>query len=368
MPRKPEPSFKLKQIIWDLAATTGAKNLSALRKDLDYNLEQLRKNPDEDFLEDVPEIRTIRRIIEEDINQLEPEVVIAKLPPHVWRLRRDYEDIRDFAKRYSPRDGTSEQEPYEETLHKQKMRKLAKALAREISIPTPWDKDLWRDLPVEFKAGEYSLSIGKVKIRHDRKIKLKYHDIGAGVAAPHLVRGLYSHLGTSGLPKFTELVSDNGKLNSLVREIERYSQALLAFLKLILDDVTEYRVKTNFHDEAETGVTRWFIITVWHCVLWSALGNSEIDDSLYGPPESVPGTSLWQVRWGGSVIGIARGKKTLRMYESMHKKLRDTHTENPLVRKIAARYKRLNQSAQDIRQRLEEFSDMQRLPGHCQLC
>jgi hypothetical protein len=257
---------------------------------------------------------------------------------------------------------------YEETHHKRKIRRLAKTLAREINIPTPWDKDLWRDLPVEFKEGEYSLSIGNVEIGHDRAIKVKYHDIGAGVAAPHLVKGLYSHLDTSGLSKFTEIVSDKGKLNSLVREIERYSQGLLAFLKVILDDVGEYRVKVNFRDEAKTGLTRWFIITAWHCVLWSALGNAQIDDSLYGPHESVPGTSLWQIRWGGSVIGIARDRKTLRTYESRHKKLRDTHTENPLTKEIAARYKRLSESAQDIRQRLEEFSDMQRLPGHCQLC
>jgi len=98
MPRKPEPSFRLKEIIWDLAATTGAENLSALYKDLDYRLERLRKNKNEDFSEDTPDIRTVQRIIELDLNRLAPEVVVAKLPPHVWRLRHDYEEIKQLAK------------------------------------------------------------------------------------------------------------------------------------------------------------------------------------------------------------------------------------------------------------------------------
>ena len=57
----------------------------------------------------------------------------------------------------------SEQEPYVETPHKQKMRELAKATAEGIRLPSPWAKDLWRDLPVEFQPGKYSLSIGKAK-------------------------------------------------------------------------------------------------------------------------------------------------------------------------------------------------------------
>jgi hypothetical protein len=108
MPRKPEPSFRIKEIIWDLAATTGAENLSALYRDLDYKLERLRQSKDEDFYEDTPDIRTIQRIIEVDINRLAPEVVVTKLPPHVWRLRRDYEEIKQLAKEYSATKGAQE--------------------------------------------------------------------------------------------------------------------------------------------------------------------------------------------------------------------------------------------------------------------
>jgi len=106
MPRKSPPSFKLKLIIWDLAATMGTDNYSAIQRDLDYKLEELRKNKNEDFTEDVPDLRTVRRIVEQDINKISPEAVVANLPRHVWRLRKDYEDIKRLAENISaPQQG-----------------------------------------------------------------------------------------------------------------------------------------------------------------------------------------------------------------------------------------------------------------------
>jgi len=72
--------------------------------------------------------RNIRRTIEQDINELRPEVVVNKLPSHVWRLRNDYEAIKQFEK-------SQQKETYEETPHRQTMRDLARRLADEISLP-----------------------------------------------------------------------------------------------------------------------------------------------------------------------------------------------------------------------------------------
>lgn len=91
MPRKKEPSFELKLLIWDQAATIGKKPEVILRV-LDTELQRLRKG--DKFHEDMPDVRTIKRIIEEDINLLDPEVVIAKLPRHLWHLRDDYEAVK----------------------------------------------------------------------------------------------------------------------------------------------------------------------------------------------------------------------------------------------------------------------------------
>ncbi len=146
MPRKAEPSFRLKQIIWDLAATTGAENLAALVRDLDYALERLRKNKDEDFAEDMPDVRTVRRIIELDINRLLPEVVVSKLPPHVWHLRHDYEKINELAERMKTKREVSVETRIEQgrkwiiskdAIHKEKIEEVRREKAKSSSEQVP---------------------------------------------------------------------------------------------------------------------------------------------------------------------------------------------------------------------------------------
>jgi hypothetical protein len=95
MPRKAEPSFSLKQIIWDVAATVGTDNFDALYREIDRRLEELRRRGE--VFEDTPDKRKARDIIELDIQRLQPEVVVAKLPRHVWHLRNDYEAIIQLA-------------------------------------------------------------------------------------------------------------------------------------------------------------------------------------------------------------------------------------------------------------------------------
>ena len=107
MPRKREVSFQLKAFIWDKAAIIG-KRPEVILRELDNELRRLRE--EEDFYEDIPDVRTIKSIIERDINLLSPDVVIAKLPSHVWHLRDDYEAIRSLA------DKTTQESPYSKEL------------------------------------------------------------------------------------------------------------------------------------------------------------------------------------------------------------------------------------------------------------
>lgn len=95
MPRKPGPSFDLKLIIWDIAATNGTDNYSVIYRELDRKLEELRKEGS--FFETTPDPRKVKNIIELDIQGLKPEVVMAKLPLHIWHLRNDYEAIKQLA-------------------------------------------------------------------------------------------------------------------------------------------------------------------------------------------------------------------------------------------------------------------------------
>jgi len=267
-----------------------------------------------------------------------------------------------------PKEAVIGQKPYEETPHKQKMRELAEKLAAGMSLPSAMMKDLWRDLPVDFQPGKYSLPIGAVEIDEDKQIKVNYYDVSANFAAPHLAEGLYSHLSTSGLPKFAELVGDKGKLDNWVGAVGQYSEALMTFLKVIADEVKGYRAKVTFHDEAKPSLTKWFIVIAWNDALQKAGGYFWIDNSWYKPPENIPNTSLWKLNCGAYAIGIAKSKKTLKTYENWHMKLRVKYAEHQSAKDIHAKSQELSNIAQDIRQRLQEFSDMERLPGHCELC
>jgi hypothetical protein len=308
-----------------------------------------------------PSWDTVNRVVEEFPSLTQAQV--RQLPD---ALQERWQELQSEAEQQAPIEAVIKQEPYEETPHKQKMRELTKALAEGIHLPSPWDEDLWRDFDVEFRPGKYSLSIGAVEIGEDKQIKVNYHDIGAGIAEPHLVKWLYGHLSTSGLSKFVELVGDNGKFSNLAGKAGQYSKALLEFLKLIADEVKDYKAKTNFRWEVKPGLTKWFILTAWNDVLQKAGGYPWIDDSWYKPHEIIPNTNLWQLRCGAYIIGIAKSRKTLKTYENWHKKLRAA--EHQSAKDIQAKSQELSNIAQDIRQLLQEFSDIEHLPGRCELC
>jgi hypothetical protein len=95
------------------------------------------------------------------------------------------------------------------------MRELLKTMGVGIELPSHSDDSLRRDLPLEFKLGKYYLSIGAVEIGKYKQIKVNYHEVSTTFAEAHVVKVLFSHLSTSGLPRFAELVGDKGKLADL---------------------------------------------------------------------------------------------------------------------------------------------------------
>ena len=128
MPRKPETSFELKTLIWDKAATIGNRPEVILRE-LENELRRLRK--ERDFYEEAPDVRTIKRIIEKDINLLSPEVVIAKLPQHIWHLRDDYEAIMSLV------DKTVQESPQSKKLQTAALI-IASNLEKIRNVPPQW--------------------------------------------------------------------------------------------------------------------------------------------------------------------------------------------------------------------------------------
>jgi integrase/recombinase XerD len=257
---------------------------------------------------------------------------------------------------------------YTESPQSLKMREVAKALAAGIEIPSSLDKKFWPDLPIEFQAGTYYLPIGTVIIDKKKKIRVKFHDIDAGVAESHFIKGLYNHLCTSEVTKYSELLGDKGKLNSLVSDFEHYSETLMRFLKLIKDEVEKNKTIVNYTEDFKPGLTKWFIITIWNDALCKANGSNWITDSWYKSSESASNPELWELKCGAYLIGTTEGRNILNNYENWHKSLRAKYAGHPLARAISAKGAEISETIKEVRERLQEFSDLKHLPGHCDLC
>ena len=266
------------------------------------------------------------------------------------------------------REETAVPQTYRETAHQTQMRELAKTMMDRIHFPSHSDKELLRDLPVEFLPGTYYLPIGTVQIKETGEISIKYHDMGTGIAAPHLVKGLFDHLATSGISKFAELAGDRGKFNQLKEKFEQNALAMVNLLKLITDEVKESKIKANFHDEIVPGLTRWFFLTSWHDAISNAGSNPWINDSWYKTPENITETNLLKLDCGGYTLGIAKSRKTIKTFEHWHKQLRNKYAKHQSAKEVHINNREIDTLAQQIRERLEEFSDMQYLPGMCDLC
>lgn len=91
MPRRPKPSETVVRHTLDLALFHGKENLAVIYRSLAVRLERLRQ--EEGLAEETPDVRTIKWIVNDYINELPLEVVKATFPKHVWILRKDYSDL-----------------------------------------------------------------------------------------------------------------------------------------------------------------------------------------------------------------------------------------------------------------------------------
>jgi hypothetical protein len=257
--------------------------------------------------------------------------------------------------------------PLEKTPHELKIRQAAQLLAEAITPPSLWDKGLWRDLPITFEPGHYFLSIGAVTISADRQVKVSYYDPAAQIAEPGLVKSLYCHLSTSGLPKLTGLVGEEGELNRWLIKAGQYSQTSMEFLRSIMDELKAHKVMLNMDGDEKPGHTRMFPITIWSDALQTAGGHPWINNSWYHPPEFNPATHLWQLKCGAYIIRIAKSQRTLISSKKWHYRLRQKFTTDTLCKDLVIKQNELIVLSQEIGNRLAEFSNSIHLPGHCEL-
>ena len=84
------------------------------------------------------------------------------------------------------------------TSHRETIQRLSHILTDSLKVPSVLDKDLWQRLPVEFKPGTYTLTIGQVEVNEAGELTVHRSEVSTGVNKPHLMKAFFDHLSTSG--------------------------------------------------------------------------------------------------------------------------------------------------------------------------
>lgn len=335
MPRKSEPSFELKKIVWDVAATVGKDKYEAISKQVDYELRKRQKVP---ILEEIPDKRKIKRIIEEDINDLSPEVVLAKLPKRLWALRSDYEAIKQLAEMKSQELQTA-QTLYVETLHMQKMREEARNMINPFSLPF---------ITASFIPGESYKSIQELlKIRDDRQVRIEC--LG-------LSEALSGHLQTGGFPDTLKNISDLriGWAGNLINCYQ-----FLIWMKEKIEGI--YQVSIQLQNQGQPGLTIYFPMFICADVIEQAGGSTHFKDFPYK-------YQSFSLSFGAYPIYYGNPDEDLKPYERAHIKFRKDYAKHEQAKVIAEQRKTLHDNGVKINQQLQRFIDMEHVPGKCELC
>ncbi len=253
--------------------------------------------------------------------------------------------------------------------HEDAIRRLARQLATTIRFPSINDKALMNAVPSEFKVGTYQTSLGTVHIGRNR-IHVSYPGFLTAMAAPHMVESLQSHLCTSG-PRFDTLLGDHGQIEQWTTNAGHCSERFLTLFRLMMNEVETYGMNFSPGEERQAGLSRWFVLTAWLDALQTATGYPWIRESWYSlvsPSESNARSDLRQLRCGAYPIGNATREETLAEFERWHKELRCKYSQASFTKEAIACSRELDTAGQEIANRLFEFSDVKRLPGHCSLC
>lgn len=346
MTRAPELPWLIRKRILELAVLHGKDNVTAIQRSLEMELRELRLG--KGFAVDYsPDVKTIHRIANEYINQLSPEAVMEHLPPSVWTLREDYETLKQHAE---ANKAESQEKPYQESPHKDKMRELAAKLECEIGVPRISDCRVDQLRPGAFFLGEDMLPIhiskkGRVQV----KLRMEKKD----TANAYLYQALCSHLKTS---SYSDVLSD---IRDWKRTLADHLEECLRLLLAVREEIRTLSIPSG--NGEQPGATDWFPLLICDDAVMQATGHPWIADSSYRHE----GLNL---KCGSYGIYIGTSDEDLKVREDTHKGLRTKYAGDRQVRLIAEQREELMETAKGVTSMLQKFRDMERLPGHCELC
>ena len=346
MPRKPKSPWPVIKRTLELAVLHGRNNLTVIQASLDIDLQKLRKEEGE-AIGDTPDTRTIRWIVNDYINGLSPEAVMDLLRPSVWALREDHETLKQLAEVHK---AESQEKPYQEPSHKDKMRELAAKLEYEIRLPRISDCFLDQLRPGGRFLGEDMLPI---RISQKGKVQVELRIEETDTPNAHLYQALCAHLKTS---SYSEVLSDIGDWKrALAKHLEECHRLLLAVREEI------HTVSIPSGNGEQPGATEWFPLLICGDAVMQATGSLWITDSWYRHE----GLNL---RCGSYGIYIGISDEDLKARADTHKRLRTKYAGDRQVKLIAKQREGLMETIKGVTSMLQKFRDMERLPGKCELC
>ena len=98
----------------------------------------------------------------------------------------------------------------------------------------------------------------------------------------------------------------------------------------------------------------------------SARGHRWIDDTWYKSPEKVDG--LWVLRCGAFDIAYDKDSHSLNDLRELHKGLRSDLRMTKAAQALEPKRQELEAEAALLRGILQEFSELDHVPGRCELC
>lgn len=246
---------------------------------------------------------------------------------------------------------------YEETPHKQKMRELAERLIGEISLPWILDSFIVDLKPqrILYENFRGHRKYPPIIIAENEKISIEVSIEGKG-EIDHLQRGLRKHLETGGFSKVLDDIGiwKQGIADNLVR-----CHKLLRLVRKKIEK--SYNVSVPIDDRGQPGFTMYFPMTICADGIEQAMGSNHFRDF----PYRYEGLGL---RFGSYLIYQGVQNQDLKPYEAAHRKLGKRCASWKQTREIAEQRNSLYETQADIRQQMQKFIDMERLPGQCELC
>jgi excisionase family DNA binding protein len=242
---------------------------------------------------------------------------------------------------------------YEETEHKQKMRELAKQLQSAITLPWIVDSFILDLEPRRLLLGREGLPISIAK---DRTIRVQ-NNLEEGEGQPtYLWQGLRSHLQTGGFSNLLDMIRLWRKeVGDNLLECHK----LLEFLRRKLQKTFNTPIPTD--DVEQDGFTVWFPVTILADAVEQAQWSTNFRDFLYRHEGSGLRFGAWLIYHGGE-------DEDLKLYEDAHSELRSRCAHWKQTKRIAEQRQELYRTVTEIKERLGQFTDMERLPGRCELC